>query len=71
MEKYGRAGQAADDNAARRTRFAWWVINATRTHTHTHTHTKYVILIGLPLQQWFSKHAAMLCLKYVASLVDF
>ena len=66
-------GQAADDSVIRRMRFACWVIKATdrQTDTHTHTHTEYVVLIGFPLQQWFSKHASILRLEYVASLIGF
>jgi hypothetical protein len=32
VEKYGRAGQATDDNKIRRTRFACWITKATDTH---------------------------------------
>ena len=60
-------GQAADDSVIRRMRFACWVIKATDRHTHT----EYVVLIGFPLQQWFSKHASILRLEYVASLIGF
>ena len=45
MEKYGRAGQATDDNIIRRMRFACWI---TKT---TDTHSEYVILIAFPRQQ--------------------
>jgi hypothetical protein len=38
VEKYGRAGQAADDNIMRRVRCACCVTKFTHTHTHTHTH---------------------------------
>jgi len=33
VEKYGRAGQATDDNTIRRMRFAGWVTKATDTHS--------------------------------------
>ena len=33
MEKYGRAGQATDDNIIRRMRFAGWITEATDTHS--------------------------------------
>jgi hypothetical protein len=48
---------------------------------HTHTHTlilsthvcahiqKYIILVALPLQQWFGEHVSVLQYMYVASLV--
>ena len=31
VEKYGRAGQATDDNIIRRMRFACWITKATNT----------------------------------------
>jgi hypothetical protein len=34
VEKYGRAGQAIDDNIIRRMRFAYWITKATDTHIH-------------------------------------
>jgi hypothetical protein len=33
VEKYGTAGQAADDNIMRRMRFACWIIKAANTHS--------------------------------------
>ena len=36
--KYGRSGQATDDNIIRRMCCACWITTATDTHTHTHTH---------------------------------
>jgi hypothetical protein len=39
MEKYGRAGQATDDNTIRRMRFAFWITKAADTHL------EYVILL--------------------------
>jgi len=44
MQKYGTDRQAIDDNILRRMRFACWITKATKTH---------VILIALPLPQWF------------------
>jgi hypothetical protein len=32
MEKYGRAGQATDDNVTRHMRFARWITKATDVH---------------------------------------
>jgi hypothetical protein len=39
VEKYGRFGQATDDNIIRRMRFACWITKATDTHS------EYVILL--------------------------
>jgi hypothetical protein len=33
VEKYGRAGQATDDNITRRMRFACWMTKVTDTHS--------------------------------------
>jgi hypothetical protein len=33
VEKYGRSGQATDDNTIRRMRFACWITKATNTHS--------------------------------------
>jgi hypothetical protein len=35
VEKYGRAGQATDDNIIRRMRFACWLTKATDTQAET------------------------------------
>jgi hypothetical protein len=51
-KKYGRAGQATDDNIIRRMRFACWIPKS--------TDTKYVIIITFPRQQWLRKRASML-----------
>jgi hypothetical protein len=56
VEKYGRAGQATDDNVIRRMRFACWITKATDTHS------EYVILINFPRQQWLGERASMLSL---------
>jgi len=42
VEKYGRAGQATDDNTIRRMRFSWCITKAKNTHS------EYVILIAYP-----------------------
>jgi hypothetical protein len=65
VEKYGRAGQATDDNRIRRMRIARWIPKS----THTHTHSEYVIRIASPLQQWLFERASMLRYTYIASLV--
>ena len=54
MKKYGRAGQAADDNIIRRVSFACWLSEAANTHS------EYVIIIAFPLQQRFHERASML-----------
>jgi hypothetical protein len=54
VEKYGRAGQATDDNIIRRMRFACWITKATNTYS------EYVILIAFPRQQWLRERASML-----------
>jgi hypothetical protein len=54
VEKYGRAGQATDDNIIRRMRFEYWVTKSTDTHS------EYIILIAFPLQQWLRERASML-----------
>ena len=48
VEKCGRAGQAADGNIIRRTRFACWI------HKATNTHSEYVIIIVFPLLPWLT-----------------
>jgi len=47
VEKYCREGQAADESIAPLKHIAFWVSKATNTHS------EYVVLIGVPLQQWF------------------
>jgi hypothetical protein len=54
MEKYGRDGQATDDNIIRRMRFACWITKATDTRSG------YVILIAFVQQQWVRERASML-----------
>jgi hypothetical protein len=56
VEKYGRAGQATDDNTRIiwRMRFACWITKATDTHT------EYVILMAFPRQLKFREGASML-----------
>jgi hypothetical protein len=52
VEKYGRVGQATDDNIIRLMLFARWVTKA------THTHSEYVILFTFPLQRWLGHAVA-------------
>jgi hypothetical protein len=63
MEKYGRAGQATDDNIIRRMRIACWVTK------DTNTDSEYVILIAFALQQRFRERASILRYMYIVSLV--
>jgi hypothetical protein len=67
-EKYGRAGQAIEENIIQRMRFACWKTKATDTHS------EYVILIAFPLQR-LRKIDSMLtlyvhCLSYCLSHRD-
>ena len=63
MEKYGRAGQATDDNVIRCMRIACWVTKCTNTHS------EYVILTAFPLQQRLRERVSMLRYTYIACLV--
>ena len=53
MEKYGRAGQAKDDNTAH-------ALCMLDTKGYKHTHTEYAILIVFPLQQWLRERGSIL-----------
>ena len=64
-KKYGRAGQATDDNIIRRMRIACWIPKATDTHS------EYVIIIALPLHLWFREWTSMLRYTYIACLISF
>jgi len=46
-------------------RIACWIPKSTKTHS------KYVILIDLPLQQWFQERASMLRYAYIACHVSY
>ena len=48
VKKYGRNGQAADDNIIWRMPFACWLTKVTDTRS------EYVIIIAMPRQQWLS-----------------
>ena len=54
VAKYGRAGQATDDNITRRMRFACRITKATDTHSG------YVILIAFPQQQCLHESTSVL-----------
>ena len=62
MEKYGRAGQATDDNMIWRMRIACWITKAADKHS------EYAILIAFPRQIWLGELASMLRYTYVACL---
>ena len=69
MEKYGRAGQATDNNTCvvRSMRIAYWVTKATDTHS------EHVILIAFTRQQWLRERVSILrlyvyCLSYLPFL---
>jgi len=61
VEKYGRAGQATDDNT-RRTRIACW-FNAADTHS------EHLIVVAFQRQQWFRESRSMLYYTFISSLV--
>jgi hypothetical protein len=54
VEKYGRVGQATDDNIMRRVRTACWITKVTDTHSEC------VMLIAFPRQQWLRERVSML-----------
>jgi hypothetical protein len=60
--KYGRAGQATDDNIIRRMRFACWITMATNR-------SEYFIPIAFPRQLWLRERASVLRCTYVACVV--
>ena len=62
MEKYGRAGQAAENNIIRRMRFACWITKATGAHS------EYVIIIAFLEQQWLHVRTSVLRYTYFACL---
>jgi hypothetical protein len=61
VEKYGRAGQATDDNITRCFRIACWLTKATDTHS------EYVMLTAVQRQQWLNGLASVLRYKCTAS----
>ena len=54
VEKYGRDGQAADENTIWCMRFARWITKATDTHSEN------VIVIAVAWQQWLSECTSLL-----------
>ena len=54
MEKYGRTGEATDDDIIRRICFVCWISKATDTHS------EYVIRIPFLRQQWLRERASIL-----------
>jgi len=63
LGKYGRIGQATDDNMIPSKRFACRI---TKT---TDTHSEYVIIIVLSRQQWLRERASMLRYTHIARRV--
>jgi hypothetical protein len=61
--KYGRAGQATDDNIIRHMHFACRITKATDTHS------EYVIHIAFPQQQWLRERPPVLSYAYIDCLV--
>jgi hypothetical protein len=53
VEKYGRAGQATDDNITRRMRIAC------QTKKATDTRSEYIIVIAFLRQKWLRERASM------------
>jgi hypothetical protein len=64
VDKYGRAGQATDDNIIRRMRFACWITKAADTHS------KCLILIACPQQQWLCERVSLLRNSYIFGLLN-
>jgi hypothetical protein len=64
MEKYGRAGQTAEDTVTRRMRFSCWLAKAKNTHS------EYEIFTAFPWQQWLIERASILCYTCIACLVE-
>ena len=54
MEKYGRVGEATDDNIIRRMRFAFRITKTTQTHS------EYAVLAAFSWQKWFRERASTL-----------
>ena len=61
-KKYGRVGQATDDNIIRRMRFACGVTKAADRHS------EYVILTAFPQQQCLCERVSMSRYTYIACL---
>jgi len=65
VEKYGKSGQATDDNMILCMGFACRIAKA-RTQKHSHD---TLIHISCPQQQWLQERASVLCSTYIACLV--
>ena len=63
MEKYGRAGQATDDNIIQHMRITCWI---TKTKN---THSEYVTRIAFPRQQCLGECTSVLRHTYTACLL--
>jgi hypothetical protein len=63
VEKYGRDGQATDDDIIRRMPFACWLNKVTDSHS------EYGILIAFLRQQWLCERTLILLLYYIACCI--
>jgi hypothetical protein len=63
VEKYGTAGEAANENIIQCMRFVCWITEATDTRS------EYVILAAFLWQQLFRERALLLRNKYIACTV--
>ena len=63
VEKYGRVGEATDDNIIERMRFTCWITKATDTHA------EYVMFISFPRQQKLRERASALRYTYIGCVV--
>jgi len=63
MEKYGRTGQATDDNITQRMRMSCRMTKATDTYSD------YVILTAFLLQEWLHECASILIYTFIPWLV--
>jgi hypothetical protein len=61
--KYGRAGQATDDNIIRRMRIACRVTKGTDAHT------EYVIIIAFAGEEWLRERASFLHYTHIICLI--
>jgi hypothetical protein len=62
MEKYGRTGQATDDNIIRRMRISYWITKAIDTHP------EYVKLLAFASQTRLRERISMLRFTHCAFL---
>jgi len=54
VEKYGRVGQATDDNLVRNVRLACWLTKVTNIHS------EYLLPVAFMRQYWLHDYASML-----------